>query len=56
MDTSGAVKLVRVAIASYGSADFSVSEGLADGDHVVVAGVQRLRPGMKVSLDRRPEP
>ncbi len=56
VDSSGAVKLARVAIASYGSADFSVSEGLADGDHVVVAGVQRLRPGMKVSLDGASEP
>ena len=27
-----------------------VSAGLATGDRVVVAGVQKLRPGMKVRL------
>lgn len=54
VDPSGTVRLVHVTVASYGSADFAISQGLSDGDHVIIAGVQRLRPGMKVSLDRGP--
>lgn len=54
VDASGAARLVPVTVASYGADVFAVSEGLSDGDRVVIAGVQRLRPGMKVSVDTGP--
>ena len=43
-------KLVPVTVNRFETADFLVAEGLADGDNVVVAGIQQLRPGMPVRL------
>jgi RND family efflux transporter MFP subunit len=45
-------ELVRrpVEVARYGSAQLMVASGLADGDHVVTAGVSKLRPGQKVAF------
>lgn len=43
-------KLVPVAVARFGDRDFLVSHGLADGDKVVIAGTQQLRPDMPVRL------
>jgi RND family efflux transporter MFP subunit len=40
----------RVTVLRYENDRVLVSEGLANGDRVVVAGVQKLRPGMKVRL------
>lgn len=48
---TSSVKLVPVVVSRYDSDTFSVTSGLAAGDKVVVAGVRRLRPDMKVSLD-----
>ena len=39
-----------VEVARYGSAQVMVASGLADGDHVVTAGVSKLRPGQKVAF------
>jgi RND family efflux transporter MFP subunit len=44
------VDLRRVVVLRYENDRVLVSKGLANGDRVVVAGVQRLRPGMKVRL------
>ncbi|WP_378950629.1 efflux RND transporter periplasmic adaptor subunit [Mesorhizobium sp. ANAO-SY3R2] len=43
-------KLVPVEVARFGDRDFLVSHGLADGDRVVIAGTQQLRPQMPVRL------
>jgi multidrug efflux pump subunit AcrA (membrane-fusion protein) len=40
----------RVTVLRYENDRVLVSEGLVNGDRVVVAGVQKLRPGMKVRL------
>lgn len=46
----GTTKLVPVTVNRFETADFLVAEGLSDGDKVVVAGIQQLRPGMPVRL------
>lgn len=43
-------KLVPIDVARFETQDFLVSSGLKDGDNVVVAGVQQLRPAMPVRL------
>lgn len=43
-------KLVPVDVARFETRDFLVSGGLKDGDNVIVAGVQQLRPAMPVRL------
>lgn len=43
-------KLVPITVNRFEAADFLVAEGLSDGDNVVVAGIQQLRPGMPVRL------
>lgn len=43
-------KLVPVEVSRFETQDFLVSNGLKDGDNVVVAGVQQLRPAMPVRL------
>lgn len=47
---AGAVVLRPVTVASYGPATVLVAEGLAEGDLVVTAGVQALRPGQRVRI------
>ena len=44
------VFLRKVTVLRYENDRVLISEGLANGDRVVIAGVQRLRPGMKVRL------
>lgn len=39
-----------IEVARYGSAQVMVASGLAEGDHVVTAGVSKLRPGQKVAF------
>jgi RND family efflux transporter MFP subunit len=48
--TTATVAPRRVTVLRYENDRVLVSEGLANGDRVVVAGVQKLRPGMKVRL------
>lgn len=43
-------KLVSVEVQRFETSDFLVAKGLQDGDNVVVAGVQQLRPDMAVRL------
>ena len=43
-------KLVPVTVQRYETRDFLVAKGLSDGDRVVVAGAQQLRPAMPVRL------
>jgi multidrug efflux pump subunit AcrA (membrane-fusion protein) len=47
---SGSVSLKPVSIARYETDRVIISEGLAKGDIVVTAGVNRLREGQKVRL------
>lgn len=47
---SSTVNLRVVTVLRYEADRVLVSEGLKDGERVVVAGVQKLRPGMKVRL------
>jgi len=44
----GTVTAKRVDIVSTVGANWVISSGLADGDQVVVSGIQNARPGMKV--------
>src|ERR1700704_181767 len=44
------VSLVSVAVGHYDTSSAVVSQGLKDGDLVVIAGVQALRPGQEVRL------
>jgi RND family efflux transporter MFP subunit len=44
------VSLRQIEVLRYENDRILISEGLATGDRVVVAGVQKLRPGMKVRL------
>jgi multidrug efflux pump subunit AcrA (membrane-fusion protein) len=44
------VSLVTVTVGHYDTSSAVVSQGLNDGDLVVTAGVQALRPGQKVRL------
>ena len=43
-------KLVPIDVARFETQDFLVSSGLKDGDNVVVAGVQQLRPALRWML------
>jgi len=43
-------KLVSVEVQRFETSDFLVAKGLQEGDNVVVAGVQQLRPDMAVRL------
>lgn len=43
-------KLVSIEVHRFETSDFLVAKGLQDGDNVVVAGVQQLRPDMSVRL------
>ncbi|MDD2342970.1 MAG: efflux RND transporter periplasmic adaptor subunit [Tolumonas sp.] len=45
------LQLKPITVARYTETDIFVSEGLVSGDHVVVAGVNKLRPGTKVVMD-----
>lgn len=47
---SSTTKLVPVTVLRFETQDFLVTKGIADGDHVIVAGAQQLRPGMAVRL------
>jgi multidrug efflux pump subunit AcrA (membrane-fusion protein) len=44
------VSLVPVTVGHYDTSSAVVSQGLKDGDLVVTAGVQALRPGQEVRL------
>jgi len=44
------VSLVQVIVGHYDTSSAVVSRGLKDGDLVVTAGVQALRPGQEVRL------
>jgi multidrug efflux pump subunit AcrA (membrane-fusion protein) len=44
------VSLVPVTVGHYDSSSIIVADGLRDGDLVVTAGVQALRPGQEVRL------
>lgn len=48
--TDKTVNLVPVHVARFERDDFLLDKGLKDGEQVVVAGVQQLRPGMPVRL------
>ena len=48
--TAKTVSLREIGVGSSGATTVQVRSGLADGDVVVTAGVQALRPGQKVSL------
>lgn len=48
--TSNTTRLVPVEVARYETQYFLISDGIKDGDHVVVAGVQQLRPDMPVRM------
>lgn len=47
---TGEVRLRPVQVASFDLASVLIADGLADGETVVTAGVQALRPGQKVRL------
>jgi RND family efflux transporter MFP subunit len=47
---SSTTKLVPVTVLRFETQDFLVTQGIATGDHVVVAGAQQLRPDMPVRL------
>jgi len=55
----GTVAAKRVEVVSSVGANWIVSSGLADGDQVIVSGLQMARPGMKVkavpAADAKPE-
>ncbi|MCA3634590.1 MAG: efflux RND transporter periplasmic adaptor subunit [Rhabdaerophilum sp.] len=48
VEASGELKRKAVQISAYEARDALVSSGLADGDLVVVLGVHKLKPGLKV--------
>jgi RND family efflux transporter MFP subunit len=48
--TSKTVSLQTVRVARYEPASVTISQGLREGDTVVTAGIQALRPGQKVRL------
>ncbi|MCA3600908.1 MAG: efflux RND transporter periplasmic adaptor subunit [Methylobacterium sp.] len=48
VDASGELKRRAVQVTAYEARDALVSSGLADGDLVVVLGVHKLKPGLKV--------
>ena len=45
----GTVEARRIEIVGAVGANWAVTSGLADGDQVIVSGMQRAAPGMKVS-------
>jgi multidrug efflux pump subunit AcrA (membrane-fusion protein) len=47
---SSTVGLRQVSVLRYDNDRVLISAGLATGDRVVVAGVQKMRPGLKVRL------
>jgi multidrug efflux pump subunit AcrA (membrane-fusion protein) len=47
---SKTVSLLPVTVGHYDTSSISVTDGLKDGDLVVTAGVQALRPGQEVRL------
>ncbi|WP_133038377.1 efflux RND transporter periplasmic adaptor subunit [Shewanella fodinae] len=47
---TGELRLQAIQIARYSDDAIYVSSGLTLGDHVVIAGVDKLRPGLKVRL------
>ena len=49
-DEQNNVRLQRVKVGRYLTGSVIVSEGLKDGEKVVVAGGQLLHPGMKVEI------
>ena len=49
-DEQSIVRLQRVKVGRYLTGSVIVSEGLKDGEKVVVAGGQLLHPGMKVEV------
>lgn len=49
-DAHNIVRLQRVKVARYLTGSVIVSEGLKDGEHVVIAGGQLLHPGIKVEV------
>jgi multidrug efflux pump subunit AcrA (membrane-fusion protein) len=52
VDTAtGRLSLKPVTVGRYGETSVSVLSGLDAGEHVVVAGVTKLRPGQIVSLE-----
>ena len=53
-DEHNTVRLQRVKVGRYLTASVIVSEGLKDGENVVVAGGQLLHPGMKVEVAPTP--
>jgi membrane fusion protein, multidrug efflux system len=48
--TKKIVSLVPVTVGHYDTSSAVVSDGLKDGDLIVTAGVQALRPGQEVRL------
>jgi membrane fusion protein (multidrug efflux system) len=45
----GTVEVRRVEVVGAVGANWAITEGLADGDQVIVSGMQRAAPGMKVN-------
>lgn len=50
VDRLGRVRIAPVVVARYEADRLLVSGGVSEGEQVVVAGIQRLRPGMVVKL------
>jgi membrane fusion protein (multidrug efflux system) len=50
VDEAGAVATRRVATGAQDGADWVIEDGLAEGDLVIVQGLQRVRPGMEVTV------
>ena len=49
------LRVVPVQVVRYSAADIYLSAGLKPGDRVVIAGVNKLRPDMKVALYKEQE-
>jgi hypothetical protein len=49
-NSSGAVKFQPVQVAAYGERDVLLKSGVAEGDQVVVLGVQKLDAGQRVRV------
>jgi hypothetical protein len=47
---AGAVTLRPVSVAQFDLSTVTIADGLAEGEAVVIAGVQALRPGQQVRL------
>ncbi|MEM0906321.1 MAG: efflux RND transporter periplasmic adaptor subunit [Pseudomonadota bacterium] len=54
LNTDDVVEVRRITVANRSPTEIAVSEGLSEGETVVVEGVQKIRPGQKVSPQPAP--